>query len=227
MEADGKVVPLERPYDREHNPSIYSRWSSEQIVNLEENGGTFEKLCYFQYNHAWMIRFDMAIPFKRLIWANRLNERSYNQHMARLGLRPAQWTTTQDLKREWNESDKMWRGNFDPAFRKANIPRNIELIEVSPITTIDMIVASQIPSPSSETDSAPTPNSSADISQVQISPASSQSSVEQHPQPSPEPNVTMSWPQAEKMMRPERSPNNSPPRRGSMEESRRSCHTKL
>lgn len=105
-------------------------------MHLEHSGGTFEKTSFFQSNHAWVIKFDMVIPFKKLIWANRLSKRSYEQQMDRLGLPPAEWMDTYHLK------------DFaDPAYQKSEVwwdipkawlaspPSNADLANISPISS--------------------------------------------------------------------------------------------
>jgi hypothetical protein len=92
-------------------------------MHLEYEGGTFEKPCYFQSNHAFIIKLNMTIPFKKLIWANRLTESSYKKHMQKLDLRPAEWIPTKDL----------WKGrHIDPAYRNTRLRRNICINSITP-----------------------------------------------------------------------------------------------
>lgn len=106
------VAPLFRPQDE---PSKRDGFHPDEYMHLEEPGGTFEKASYFQSNHAFVIKLEMVLPFKKFIWANRLTRASYLKHMRKLDLRPAEWFDTYDLRRGW----------CDPAYQKTELPRDI------------------------------------------------------------------------------------------------------
>ncbi|KUJ09960.1 uncharacterized protein LY89DRAFT_675467 [Mollisia scopiformis] len=111
-------LTLDRPYDRKYHQDMYNGVDPKDVMHLEYFGGTFERACWFQTNHAWKVMLSMTIPFKKLIWANRLTKASYETLMDRLHLSPAFWVTTKAL---WVRSLR------DPAFSKSCLSSDIQI----------------------------------------------------------------------------------------------------
>ncbi|KAE8444272.1 hypothetical protein EG329_000679 [Mollisiaceae sp. DMI_Dod_QoI] len=116
-EAMGKIMLLFRPADWKKRPEIYDGLEDDEIIHLEESGGTFEKPSAFQYSMAWKVKFSMFIPMNKLLWSNRLQQQSYRMLMGKLGLRPAEWIETKQLVKE----------EVDPAYKKIGFPSDILL----------------------------------------------------------------------------------------------------